>query len=200
MWVNLHKKRIKDKDYYYHTVRDSEGGTKTIYLGSNKKVAVKKAEELGLTHKDSTFSWFKHGPFFLLALSLLMLSLVGFLAVLYTPSEEVLFSQVRGLEYNVVEEGRGYIKVVVSSKFGAVVEITVVGEKGIEIFTEEISSGEYLVEVKHGVGKINEVTVDVVSIVDDSFKKEVRRGVGVASPDLAALEAWDILSQDPSVE
>jgi hypothetical protein len=183
VWVNLHKKRIKDKDYYYHTVRDSEGGTKTIYLGSNKKVAVKKAKELGLTHKDSTFSWFKHGPFFLLALSLLMLSLVGFLAVLYTPSEEVLFSQGWRLNYEVVEEGRGYLKVLINSKFGAIVEITVFGGKGVEIFTEKISSGEYLVEVKHGVGKVNEVTVDVVSFVDDSSKKEVGRRVERKSKD-----------------
>ncbi len=179
MWVNLHKKRIKNKDYYYHTVRNSEGGTKTIYLGNNKKVAKNKAKELGLTHKESSFSWFKHGPFFLLALSLIMLSLVGFLAVLYTPDQEVLFSPLGDIEYNVVKEERGAITIGVSNDFGnAIVEITVVGEDGsTENVTEEVSSGENSIKIKHGVGKVENVFVDVVSVVDEEDKENIERFV-----------------------
>ena len=44
----MHKKRIGEKDYFYTSVRDKNGKVETVYLGSNKKVATKKAKSLGL--------------------------------------------------------------------------------------------------------------------------------------------------------
>lgn len=42
----MHKKRIKDKDYFYTTIRESSKKTRTIYLGSTKKQALKKEKSL----------------------------------------------------------------------------------------------------------------------------------------------------------
>ena len=50
----MHKKRIGNRDYFYTTIREKNGKTKTIYLGSNKKKATSKEEELGLTHKKNS--------------------------------------------------------------------------------------------------------------------------------------------------
>lgn len=169
MWVNLHKKRIKDKDYYYHTVRNSEGGTKTLYLGSDKKVAKKKAKELGLTHKESNFSWFKHGPFFLLALSLLMLSLVGFLTLFFVPDYEVVqLGPSKDLSYEYEASGRGVGVDIISGFDSSVsVEITVVGSDGEETYTEEVEPGDSRVVVPSEVGKVEEVFVDVVGVEEE---------------------------------
>ncbi|MBT6824044.1 hypothetical protein HOA59_01260, partial [archaeon] len=52
----MHKKRIKDKDYFYTSIRDETGSVKTIYLGSNRKVAKRKERELGLSKSSKNFN------------------------------------------------------------------------------------------------------------------------------------------------
>ncbi len=49
----MHKKRIGDKDYFYTSIRDEKGKVKTIYLGSNKKSALKKEKDLGLNKSNN---------------------------------------------------------------------------------------------------------------------------------------------------
>jgi parallel beta-helix repeat protein len=70
----LHKKRIKDRDYFYTTIRKDPNKTKTIYLGSNKRKAIEKERELGLTHKESPHFI----GVFLVLLAILSLGAVGF--------------------------------------------------------------------------------------------------------------------------
>ena len=175
MWVNLHKKRIKNKDYYYHTVRNSEGGTKTLYLGSDKKVAKKKAKDLGLSHKESDFSFFKHGPFFLLALSLLMLSLVGFLTLFFVPDYEVVqLGPGKDLSYEYSSSGRGVGVDIISGFDSSIsVEITVIGSEGKETYTKEVEPGDSRIVVPSEVGKVEDVIVDVVSVFDEPEKEEI---------------------------
>ena len=52
----MHKKRIKDKDYFYTSIRDKNGSVKTIYLGSNKREAIKKEKEMGLSKSSFNFN------------------------------------------------------------------------------------------------------------------------------------------------
>ena len=111
----MHKKRIKNRDYFYTTIREDSGKTKTIYLGSTHKKALQKEKEMGITHK-------KHPPFLhifffmfvLFSLSLLVgFSFTGFVTQDLTISDTAQNSEV-------IEED---------------IEI---GEQGIETKTEEI--------------------------------------------------------------
>ena len=54
----MHKKRIGGKDYFYTSVRDNAGKIETIYLGSNKNDARRKAKSLGVNsnNKSNFFS------------------------------------------------------------------------------------------------------------------------------------------------
>jgi len=51
----LHKKYIRGRDYYYTTIRDSSGKTKTIYLGSTKKNAKIKERTLNNVPNKKNF-------------------------------------------------------------------------------------------------------------------------------------------------
>jgi len=44
----LHKKKIGAKNYFYTSIRDRKGKIETVYLGSNKKDASRKAKSLGV--------------------------------------------------------------------------------------------------------------------------------------------------------
>ena len=51
----MHKKYISGRDYYYTTIRDSSGKTKTIYLGSTKKNAKIKERTLNNVPNEKIF-------------------------------------------------------------------------------------------------------------------------------------------------
>ena len=70
----MHKKRIGDKDYFYTSVRDNVGKVKTIYLGSNKRNAIKKEKELGLSSGNNKLNL----HVFFTVLLLLVIGLSGF--------------------------------------------------------------------------------------------------------------------------
>jgi len=70
----LHKKRIGGKDYFYTSVRDDKGRVKTIYLGSNKKNAVRKEKKLGLNSLNNNFNLHFVG----ITILVLILSFSGF--------------------------------------------------------------------------------------------------------------------------
>ena len=73
----MHKKRIKDKTYFYTSVRDEEGKVKTIYLGSNKRNAKQKEEELGLSNNKKSFNLHS----IIAVLLVLAISLTGFFTI-----------------------------------------------------------------------------------------------------------------------
>ena len=70
----MHKKRIKDKDYFYTSIRDENGKVKTIYLGSDKKNAKLKERELGLSKSSAGINL----PKFSIVLIILAVFLTGF--------------------------------------------------------------------------------------------------------------------------
>ena len=72
----MHKKKIGGKEYFYTSVRDNKGKVKTIYLGSNKKNALLKEKELGISSQKKIFNL--HSSIILLISLLLLFS--GFLA------------------------------------------------------------------------------------------------------------------------
>jgi len=160
----LHKKRIKNKNYYYHTVRNSENETKTVYLGSNEKLAKKKAREMDFNYKKPVdFSWINEGHFFLLALSLIMLSLVGFLAVLYAPEEGVFLSSSNNIDYKYSIE-RNFVNVAINNNFEEKisVEIKIIdSNRNEEVFIKKIDPGENLVSLSYNE-KISKVFVKII--------------------------------------
>ena len=143
----MYKKKVGTKDYFYTSIRNEKGKVRTVYLGSNKKVAVKKAKDMSLDHRMVN-------GFGKLDSSALLKSMYAFLVVFLI---FFVILEMRNLDLVgfVVDEG------------SVVVDEEVAGD--IEEITEEISEEEIIEEEDSGGG---EEVVDSVPIVENGTGEE----------------------------
>jgi len=187
----LYKRKIGDKDYFYTSVRDKKGKVETVYLGSDKRAAVKKAKSLGLKSKfdggsgDNNLFTLQRAMMgfvfvfliFFVFLGMKNLDLVGFVVdegeveVEEEVAEELDESVVEILEEEIVEEensggGEEPVEEVVDS-------VPVVGENE----TEEIVENDTIeIEVNETEEFLNE-TVEINETKEKKEKKDKTGGV-----------------------
>jgi parallel beta-helix repeat protein len=149
----LHKKRIKDRDYYYTTIREKSGKTKTLYLGSNKRTAVEKEKSLGLTHKNHiNFISIFLVVFAILSLGFIGFSFTGFVVEDITTSEEIEVDNPQEQDI-VIEEG---IEETIGEE---VVEEETTVEENVETNETEVVEEELEIEINETEEvEINETT------------------------------------------
>ena len=187
----MYKRKIGDKDYFYTSVRDKKGKVETVYLGSDKRAAVKKAKSLGLKSKfdggsgDNNLFTLQRAMMgfvfvfliFFVFLGMKNLDLVGFVVdegeveVEEEVAEELDESVVEILEEEIVEEensggGEEPVEEVVDS-------VPVVGENE----TEEIVENDTIeIEVNETEEFLNE-TVEINETKEKKEKKDKTGGV-----------------------
>jgi len=114
---------------------------------------------------ESRFSFFKQGPFLLLALSLMVVSLLGFFALFYSPDQSVQFApDAHKIEYTYQDLGRE-INFNINNKFleEVIVEINVIGARGTtKKYIKKLLPGNSKFSLPNDVEKINNIFVDVL--------------------------------------
>ena len=128
---------------------------------------IKNSELIG--NKFDDFSFFKYGPFLFLALSLIMLTIVGFLATFYNVDQVVSLSPgtEKDLHYTILSQERGVVTIGVNNGIGkAIIDITITDtNRKKQVITEEISFGYDDLRIEHSINKIQYIEIDVKKLL-----------------------------------